>query len=122
MNKTEDITDIMAKDFRERSEEELLLVAGIWGTMSVLTLLGNFVTLLIIFKNRSLWTPTNMFVASLALSDFGFAAITVIPLGTITLASREWPFSWTTCQYQGFSCIMLALASVLTLGCTAVNR
>lgn len=63
-----------------------------------------------------------MFIASLALSDFGFAVFSVVVLGTTTLASREWPFSWTTCQYQGFIAIVMAAASIETLGCTAVNR
>ncbi|EDO26483.1 predicted protein, partial [Nematostella vectensis] len=97
-------------------------VAGTWGALSTLCFIGNFVTLLIGYRNRDLWTSTNMFIVSLALSDFCFALFNVIPVGTTTLASREWPFPKSVCQYQGFIAVVIAAASIMTLGCTAVNR
>lgn len=124
MNESETAKELerMSKEFAERSEAEIIIVAITWGTMSAMTLIGNFITILIVLRNRNLWTPTNMLIASLAFSDFGFALSNVVPIGTTTLASRSWPFSWNTCQYQGFTAIVMAAASIETLGCTAVNR
>ncbi|EDO41843.1 predicted protein, partial [Nematostella vectensis] len=88
----------------------------------LITLVGNLLTLLILYRNKNLWTPTNLLIASLAASDFTFSISNVFPLGTGALSSREWPFSFTTCQYQGFISIMMATQSTQTLGCMALNR
>jgi len=124
MNESETTIELdrMSKKFAERSDAEIIIIATTWGTMSMVTLIGNLITILIVLRNRSLWTPTNMLIASLAFSDFGFAVTNVVPIGTTTLASRSWPFSWETCQYQGYIAIVMATASIQTLGFTAVNR
>ncbi|KAJ7374283.1 melatonin receptor [Desmophyllum pertusum] len=65
--------------------------------------------------------PANMLVASLAISDFSMGALTCF-LGLTTLATSQYPFSDTACQYQGYMAVTLAVASMQTLALMAVNR
>ena len=61
-------------------------------------------------------------VSSLAVSDFGLGAPRSGPLGLLVIATSEWPFNDTTCQYQGYRAITMAVASTQTLTIMAVNR
>ena len=72
--------------------------------------------------NRRLRTIPNMFVASLAVSDFSIGALTSVPLGIPTLVTSHWPFNDATCQFQGYIVMALVAASVHTLALMAVNR
>ena len=122
MDSTEkQLTDMM-KELQSRSEAKVILESGTYALLLVFLFLGNFITLLIMVLNRRLRKIPNMFVASLAISDFSLGAFTACPLCLTVLATSKWPFSDTTCQYQGYMAMTLAAASVHTLTLMAVNR
>ena len=49
-------------------------------------------SVLIICRSRSLRTPPNMFIISMAISDMGFSAINGFPLMTISAFMKKWYF------------------------------
>ncbi|EDO33177.1 predicted protein [Nematostella vectensis] len=112
----------MALENRKRSNTEVLMVTLIWTIISVIACVGNLLTLLIIYKNRSLWNSTNIILASLALSDFAFNTLNNLPVGAPTLASPRFPFSHLVCQYQACVCITLSTASIQILALASLNR
>ena len=73
-------------------------------------------------KNRRMRViSANMFVTSLAISDFALAALSSFSGFAVVLTSR-WPYSELTCQFQGYLAITLAIAAMQTLALMALNR
>lgn len=112
----------MSKELKSRSKAKVVLEAGLYTLVVLLLLVGNSLTLFIISFNRQMRTVPNMLVASLALTDFLFGLLSASPLGISTLAASQWPFGDTTCQYQGYMVVTLALTSTKLLALMAVNR
>ena len=112
----------MSKEFKSRSQVTVVLESGFYAVILLLLFVGNFATLLIIALNNRMRTITNMFVASLAISDFLLGALSACPIALTTLVKSRWPFDDTTCQYQGYVAVTLAVASTQTLALMAVNR
>ena len=112
----------MLIDLKSRSKLEVILELGISVIVLSLLIIGNTLTLLVIGLNKRMRTIPNMFVASLAISDFCVGAFTGCPLFIPTLATSRWPFSDAICQYQGYIAVSLAVASIQTLALMALNR
>ncbi|EDO39109.1 predicted protein [Nematostella vectensis] len=110
------------KIMASRSDSLRIAQVLIWCVLCLGSLLGNLATIIIILRNRRLRTSTNMFVASLAVSDFGITALNALPFGTPSLWLGSWPFADIACQYMGYSVLCATAASVQTLAWTAVNR
>ena len=112
----------MLTELNARSKARIALEAGFFAVILSLCFVGNSITLLIMVLNRRMRVvPANMFVASLAISDFSLAALSSFS-GFVVLSTSHWPFSNTFCQYQGYMAITLAIASMQTLAMMAVNR
>ena len=122
MESAEKQLEDMLIELKSRSKEQVILESVSFVFLSLLILCGNFVTLLIMLLNRRLRTIPNMFVASLAVSDFSIGALTSVPLGIPTLVTSHWPFNDATCQFQGYIAMALVAASIHTLALMAVNR
>ena len=112
----------MLIELKSRSKEQVILESVSFVFLSLLFLFGNFVTLLVMLLNRRLRTIPNMFVASLAVSDFSIGALISVPLCIPTLVTSHWPFNDPTGQFQGYIVMALVAASVHTLALMAVNR
>ena len=112
----------MLKELKSRSKARIATESGIFTLILSLCLLGNSITLLIMLKNRRMRViPANIFVTSLAISDFALAALSSFSDFAVVLTSR-WPYSQLTCQFQGYLAITLAIASMQTLALMALNR
>ena len=122
MESTEKQMEDMLIELKSRSKEQVILESVSFVFLSLLMLFGNFVTLLVMLLNRRLRTIPNMFVASLAVSDFSIGALISVPLCIPTLVTSHWPFNDATCQFQGYIVMALVAASVHTLALMAVNR
>ncbi|XP_078352321.1 melatonin-related receptor-like [Oculina patagonica] len=122
MNSVEDQLEGMLKELKSRSKLQVVLETGFYAFISAFTLVGNVVTLLVVASNRRMRTVPNMLVVSLAVSDFLLGALSTSNIGVITFATSQWPFSDMTCQYQGYICVTLGVASMQTLALMAVNR
>ena len=112
----------MMKEFKSRSKAKVIIESSFFGLILIILFIGNFLTLLVMLLNRRMRTVTNMFVASLSIYDFCLGALSACPICFTALVTSQWPFSDTTCQYQGYMAITLAVASTHTLTLMAVNR
>ena len=122
MESTEKQLSDMLIELKSRSKAKVVMESGFYALILAALFIGNFLTLLIIVLNKRMRTITNMFVASLAISDFFMGAFTACPICLTVLVTSEWPFSGAACQYQGYTAVTLAVASVQTLALMALNR
>ena len=122
MDSTENQLDSMMKELKSRSRAKVVLESGLLMCILLFLFVGNFITLLVMILNRRMRKVTNLFVVSLAFSDFCSGALATCPLALPTLATSQWPFNDLTCQYQGYMIIFLVVASTQTLALMAVNR
>ena len=122
MNSVDAQLEQMLQELQTRSTVQVALESGFYAFISVLVLVGNVITLSVVYLNRRMRTIPNMLVASLAVSDFLLGALSTCPIGFTTLVQSKWPFNDTTCQYQGCVAITLAAVSMQTLALMAVNR
>ena len=122
MDSTEKQLTEMLLELQSRNISRIILESGVFGLILFVLFVGNFITLAIMLLNRQMRTIPNMFVASLAVSDFALGLLTACPLSFPVLVLSRWPFDDATCQYQGFLAVTLAIASIHTMTLMAVNR
>lgn len=122
MGSVEDQLKNMLKELKSRSIVQVALESGIYALILLLLFVGNIATLAVLALNHRMRTIPNMFVTSLAISDFLFAALSACPIGLTILVTSQWPFNDTACQYQGYIVVTMAVASMQTLALMAVNR
>ncbi|XP_020917769.1 melatonin receptor type 1B-like [Exaiptasia diaphana] len=111
----------LAVELRSRSTARVVFESGVFLGIGLLILVGNAMTLFIVYKNFHLRTVTNFFIVSLAFSDIGMAVL-AMPMCFTVLVGGHWPFGDAACQYNGFVAVSMAVASVQFLACTSVNR
>ena len=102
MDSTEKQLADMLKELKARSKAKVIMEAGSLALILLFLFVGNF--LLVLVLTRPMRTVPNMFVASLAISDFCLGAFTACPVALTALATSQWPFNDATCQYQLHSC------------------
>ena len=89
--------------------------------LNVLSLSGNALVCISVYRNARLRTSTNLYVIALAFSDL-LSAIFVTPLATGVLISGRWPFGETVCQMHAFFSLFVVYVSPVTMCLTAINR
>ena len=82
---------------------------------------GNLLLGIAVFKNPNLRTITNIYIVTLAFSDF-LLSLLGIPFTVASLILGSWPFNNFVCQLQGFCILLMCAISLQTLAVTAVNR
>jgi len=90
-------------------------------TIIVLALGGNCMTALVVGVNRKMWTVTNAFLVSLAVSDALIAGINM-PLQLQLYQQNEWTLGEVACKLRAYSQGVVIVASILTLTSLAINR
>ena len=111
----------MADDLESRSTALKIVEAGSMMAMNVLSLVGNILVCISVYRNPRLRTTTNLYIIALAVSDL-LAALFVMPLATGVLISGRWPYGETVCQVNAFFSLFVVYASPVTMGLTAINR
>ena len=89
--------------------------------MNVLSLVGNILVCVSVYRNRRLRTTTNLYIIALAISDL-LSAVFVMPLGASVLISSRWVFGEVLCQFHAFFSLFVIYVSPVTMGLTAANR
>ena len=87
--------------------------------MGGLTVIGNGLVLLAIYKNRRLQTVTNCFIASLALADF-LVGIIVAPLAALSYLGL--PHNFYGCVFTNSIVIVFTQVSIFNLVAVACER
>nr|QVG59419.1 non-canonical R-opsin 2 [Schmidtea mediterranea] len=73
------------------------------------------------FRSKSMWTPSNVFIFDLALSDL-LICILGFPFLTISGFCKEWIFSEAGCSAYAFSMSVTGMHSIFILTILAVER
>lgn len=90
-------------------------------SLNVLSLTGNTLVCIAVFKNVRLRSTTNLYIVALAVSDL-LSAISVMPFVCGVLIASKWIFGNVACQFHAFFNLFVIYVSPLTMGLTAVNR
>ena len=88
---------------------------------NVLTLTGNIIVCIAVYKNTRLRTTTNLYIIALAASDL-MSGVLVMPFTLGVLITGEWVYGRVICNFQAYMAVFVVLVSPVTMGLTAFNR
>ncbi|XP_033748186.1 visual pigment-like receptor peropsin [Pecten maximus] len=95
------------------------------GGLLVITMLVGICTnsfgILIFVKHKHLRSPTNLFIASLALCDL-LMLVTATPLPMASSFAHRWVWGYAGCVFEGFLVYFLGLTSLYLLCAISVDR
>ena len=111
----------MADELNSRNVFLTILEASFMILLNVLSLLGNVLVCISVYRNTRLRTSTNVYIVALAISDL-LSSIFVMPLAAGILILGRWPFGGEVCQMQAFMAQFAVYISPVTMGLTAINR
>ena len=111
----------MVDELNSRNVFLTVLEASFMILLNVLSLLGNVLVCISVYRNARLRTSTNFYIATLVISDL-LSAIFVMPLAAFCLISGRWPFGGTVCQMHAFMAQFVVYISPVTMGLTATSR
>ena len=111
----------MEGELSSRSLFVTVLEATFIIVLNIVSLLGNMLVCISVYRNTRLRTTTNVYIVALAISDL-LSAIFVMPLATGVLISGRWPFGEALCQMHAFFSLFVVYISPVTMGFTAANR
>ena len=99
------------------------IVSGILALLgNLIAIVGNILVCLTIYRSSRLRTPTNVYIAAMAIIGLLFA-IFIGPLITVTLLKgRKWVFGKQVCDFQGFMTLFIEFSTLHTIALTAFNR
>ncbi len=111
----------MADDLNARGLPLTIVEVSSLVILNVLSLTGNTLVCISVYKNARLRTTTNLYIIALAVSDL-LSAVFVMPIGTAVLIAGKWNFGFIVCQLHAFFSLFVIYVSPVTMGLTAVNR
>ncbi|XP_068632044.1 parapinopsin-like [Battus philenor] len=112
------------------SGEEFPLLMPRWGyviSAFILFLIGffgfflNLLVILLMYKDRQLWTPLNIILFNLVCSDFSVSVLGN-PFTLISALFHRWIFGRTMCVLYGFFMALLGITSITTLTVISFER
>ncbi|XP_061717658.1 parapinopsin-like [Cydia pomonella] len=118
--------DTMVKPF----DEGFPLLMPRWGYVAsafVLFLIGffgfflNLMVIVLMYKDRQLWTPLNIILFNLVCSDFSVSVLGN-PFTLVSSLFHRWIFGHTMCVLYGFFMALLGIASITTLTVLSFER
>ena len=112
---------MMATDLQSRSIYLVVTEVSSLIVLNLLSLIGNTLVCISVYRNTRLRTTTNLYITSLAISDL-LSALFVMPLVIGVLVSGRWIFGEVSCSFQSFIAAFAVYVSPVTMGLTALNR
>ena len=104
-----------------RSVGTVVVLSVVWVLTMFLSITGNSLVCLALYRNTTLRTITNMYVLALAISDLTLATL-ALPFEIAASVLRYWPFGFNFCQFNGLLAHSWCGVSTFTLASTAINR
>ena len=108
----------MEDDLLSRSLFETIVEVSSLVILDVLSLMGNTLVCVLIYKNRRLRTTNNLYIIALAVSDL-LSAVFVMPYSIGVLITSKWVFEGVICQLHAFFSLFVIYVSPVTMGLTA---
>ena len=90
-------------------------------TLNVLSLTGNILVCIAVYKNTRLRTTTNLYIIALAVSDL-MSGVFLMPFTLGVLITGEWVYGRVICNLQAYMVMFVVYVSPVTMGLTAFNR
>ena len=112
---------MMPDDLSSRSLSLVVVEVSFLVTLNILSLIGNTLVCISVYKNPRLRTTTNLYIIALAMSDL-LSAVFVMPISASVLIAGNWILGGTLCQLHAFFSLFVIYVSPVTMGLTAVNR
>ncbi|CAG5043706.1 unnamed protein product [Parnassius apollo] len=112
------------------SDEEFPMLMPRWGYVTsafVLFIIGffgfflNLLVIVLMFKDRQLWTPLNIILLNLVCSDFSVSVLGN-PFTLVSALFHRWVFGRTMCVLYGFFMALLGITSITTLTVISFER
>ncbi|KAM6156471.1 melanopsin [Erethizon dorsatum] len=93
----------------------VILLVGLTG------MLGNLTVIYTFCRSRGLWTPANMFIINLAVSDF-LMSFTQAPVFFTSSLYKRWLFGEAGCEFYAFCGALFGITSMITLTAITLDR
>ena len=104
-----------------RSLEVVIIETCVCLAMNIVSIIGNTLVCLAVYKNSKLRSTTNLYIIALAASDL-LCATVEMPLASAVLITGKWDFSDALCELQGFVDVFATNVTPAIMGLTAFNR
>ena len=104
-----------------RSIVAVITEASFCLAMNIISVIGNGLVCLAVYKNPNLRSNTNLYVIALAASDL-LRATVAMPLASAVLITGRWIFGDPVCQLDGFVELFVGYTTPATMGLLAFNR
>ena len=126
-NFTCNLTDINSTEAAGQSVNpyslwQIIFLAILAGSTSIVTILGNLVVVLSFILERTIRQPTNYFIASLACSDLLIGSISMPFYTVYLLAGQSWPLGEVLCDLWLSVDYTVCLTSIYTVFCITIDR
>nr|AAK58856.1 putative neuropeptide receptor NPR1 [Girardia tigrina] len=93
----------------------------LYSVVFVLASVGNYLVVLVVVKNKSMQTITNLFITNLALADI-LTTLIAVPFTPIAVYTEEWIFPATLCKLLPMTMGLSVYVSTLTSTAIALDR
>jgi 5-hydroxytryptamine receptor 1 len=100
---------------------ELVLTVLPLSIISLLIILGNLLVIVAVFSQRSLRTPQNIFIVSLACVDMA-VGVFVLPFNISSMVLGRWPFGEVLCKLWLTADVALCSVSIFHLCAIGLDR
>ena len=105
----------------DRRLEVVIIETIVCVAMNIISIMGNTLVCLAVYKNSKLRSTTNLYIFALAASDL-LCATVEMPLASAVLITGKWDFSDALCEIQGFVDVFVTNVTPAIMGLTAFNR
>ena len=99
----------------------IALLSILYGSISVTAVIGNFLVILVIIKNKSMQTVTNFFIANLSVADV-MIGIFSIPFQFQAALLQRWDLPHILCPVAPFVKELSVNVSIITLTIISIDR
>ncbi|XP_067672104.1 parapinopsin-like [Haliotis asinina] len=96
------------------------VMGSVFSTLSIAAFFANGCGVLVFLRNKTLRSPTNLFIMSLSICDILMAIVSTISCAASF--SHGWVFGHVVCVLEGFMVYFLGLTSMYLLAAISVDR
>lgn len=114
-------TQALAEQLSNRDKATVVAETVLCVILNITALFSNAFLCWAVYNNHRLRRVTNIYVLVLAVTDLLTATLVMPFLCSVTIHGK-WDFSWVTCQFQAYWCVVLAYTGQLMFPLTAINR
>ncbi|XP_062604246.1 substance-P receptor-like isoform X2 [Saccostrea cucullata] len=108
-------------DIKEVPLWEILVKSIIYGIITILSLIGNVLIIVIVMNNKTMKTVTNYYIVNLAVADL-MVTLTCTWVTVVDNLTEGWTLGAFFCKLNTFTKVLSLVASVLSLTQIAYDR